>query len=152
MKLEYSKSKFKVMLIEAISALLIIIGLLIWLFFYFVKILFDNGLILLIIVTVIELGFIGLVYYFLVHETMMLKNIVIEVDDDKLIINDKTNDNFKEYLLYDIKVFKAFYHKDKVKNIKFLLKKQRYNLYIYDEDDLETFLNILEKRMEHEKS
>ena len=131
MKLEYSKSKFKVMLIEAISAFLIIIGLLIWLFFYFVKILFDNGLILLIIVTVIELGLIGLLYYFLIHET---------------------NDDFKEYLLYDIKVFKAFYHKDKVKNIKFLLKKQRYNLYIYDEDDLEMFLNILEKRMEHEKS
>ena len=68
------------------------------------------------------------------------------------VLNNKTNDDFKEYLLYDIKVFKAFYHKDKVKNIKFLLKKQRYNLYIYDEDDLEMFLNILEKRMEHEKS
>ncbi len=152
MKLEYSKSKFKVMLIEAISAFLIIIGLLIWLFFYFVKILFDNGLILLIIVTVIELGLIGLLYYFLIHETMKLKNIIIEIDDDKLILNNKTNDDFKEYLLYDIKVFKAFYHKDKVRNIKFLLKKQRYNLYIYDEDDLEMFLNILEKRMEHEKS
>ena len=152
MKLEYSKSKLKIMLIEGIILFSIIIGLLIWLFFYFVKILFDNGLILLIITFFTELFLAGLLYYFLIHETLKLKNFSIEIKDENEIIIKDEDDIISEYLIYDIKVFKVRYKNNKVRSIKFLLKKNYYNLFIFDDEDLLEFLNIIEKRMNYDKS